>query len=694
MFFDTFPDNPRRAVAEFLKQEGSDALPFTMYRKFGGEIESREVEQRVSLSLEQRRSPELEPFKHTREIIPPNDAILRFLPKSESEAANRREIREKVQYVLANHPEALVPKFKLKDGKVDTDKYGRAKPIAVRYDFGGTPVAVQAAKGIRDKDARRAASAQALADRLVEYAKEVDKNPAVAAGRGWYSMARTKIKNVFGDDALLFAELLAATSPQTPVEDNFTQALEAYNQFKSGVFDAKVAKFHEGRDMLKAGTLKPQVAAATGVPVEKITDAAAMDWWIETHNLTPTKLNGKRFKANSLHVLKVMAGVWRQEAQGLKAPQFASNLSGTDMNATIDVWAARTTRRLGYEGAVADGTRWRILAEHETGVTDKDFLFAQEVFRRAAVELGMDPDSLQALVWFGEKDLYEKRGWTKSVAGKAKSDFASQLDTLTRVPAATDGGFQPVVRAAERGQAQLGFDPLALVPKKEKLATFEAKAKPAAAKKEATAEFKFLPKELAQKAEPGYISGMSEIDRVKSGKIPGVTLGADLKERQVSGPLDIVTLASVNVKRSELDEATVRAFRDQHKELFQKFPEQATLGLFDLGNDVISIDLNVIVPQSQREVTLRFARANNQAAIWDANIMDVVPTGGTGETTIKTPADALKAAAALVLGEDGFGRLLAGKAFVAKEASVRVAGALKIEEKMVQKEEDEDEDSD
>jgi ribosomal protein S18 acetylase RimI-like enzyme len=722
---------PLGGVYEFAKAIDMGMLPYNYYRRFAGEIESREVEHRRTLGPEDKDVvwPILTPFKHAEGLIPRGKAILRFLPKGETEAGLRRQIRERVNSALSNFPEALPPKYRIEDGKIKTDKNGNAMPIPVEYSFEETPVAKTAAKGIRGEEERKAAAAQAIADRLVAYAKEIDSNPAISAGRGWYSLARTKIKKVFGKDALFFAELLAATSPQTPVEDNFTQALEAYNQSKAGVYDAKVKKFLEGREMLKDGSLQKQAAKALKHPADQITDAAAIDWWIDKHDLTPTKLNGKRFNANSRHVLKVLAGVWREEAQGLKAPQFAANLAGIDMNATIDVWAARTIRRLGSEEV---GGRWRILNENEVGVKDKDFLFAQEVYRRAAAELGMEPDSLQALAWFGEKDLYEKRGWTRSAAGKAKSDFASQLDTLVSVPAAEGKGPARVIRGTERGQEMISFDPLALKPKtqaKRPVPDFKPKARTAPEAK--NTEFKFLPKRVDGAAEAGYTdAGMkaksgeqlrdwsyggvnfprrrkgqkvttftpegdilhetnyagagnaagarylqhfsdlsrekkandylrsSAIEQVKSGKAPGVTFTSKGETTELDGPVDVVTLTSENVTAEDLSDSRFAEFRAKHTELAREFSRRVVFGLFRLDNGQISMDVNLVLPNSQRELNKSFAKANGQQSIWDAEKQEVVETGGSGVSTLTTPDEVRKAAAALLLGEEGFQALL------------------------------------
>ena len=101
-----------------------------------------------------------------------------------------------------------------------------------------------------------------------------------------------------------------------------------------------------------------------------------------------------------------------------KTPQFAMNLNGESLEATIDVWAARLLRRIIYKGQ----ENARILPSNETAVTNPDFALGQVVFKRAAKKLNMNPDDLQALVWFGEKQIWDDNGWT-GAAGAFKSSF-------------------------------------------------------------------------------------------------------------------------------------------------------------------------------------------------------------------------------------------------------------------------------
>jgi hypothetical protein len=103
-----------------------------------------------------------------------------------------------------------------------------------------------------------------------------------------------------------------------------------------------------------------------------------------------------------------MARQWLTEARGLKVNQFVRNLLGTNDEATIDLWADRLMRRLGYSGLVE---RWRIKPQNIAAVPDADFLFSQKVFRAAADQLNLKPSALQGMMWFTEKQHWNDNGW-------------------------------------------------------------------------------------------------------------------------------------------------------------------------------------------------------------------------------------------------------------------------------------------
>lgn len=445
-------------------------------------------------------------------------AALRFMPKVPPGTPKplRDSLRAKVRQAWEAFPEARPLKFAMDAGTVRLGKDGEPIPVKVPYALDNSPLAKNAAKGIRGEQPRREAMAEAYSDALVDFHNQVSSDPAVSVGKDWYRLAREKISKVFGDDSLLFAELLAATSPRTSVDQNFQQALDAYNKFKAGEYSRHVKKYLEGRKKLKSGKLQAEAAKALGQ--DEVTEAVAMDWWVAKHDLLPRKLNDQKFNANSRHVLRVLAGTWRSEAQGLKAPQFADNLSGADLNATIDVWAARTLHRMGHEGQGAN--RWRILPENEPGVEDADFKLAQDAFKRAADKLGLSPDDLQAVLWFGEKDVWDKRGWTRGT-GAAKSDFHSLLESLKPLESGS------VVQTEAAGQRMFGLDPLELRGVRERRAR-PARTPRRGAEVEALEEqttLEFLP------AAAGLAAAVQEVSSLTSAALDAI-VSAGLPQRR------------------------------------------------------------------------------------------------------------------------------------------------------------------
>jgi hypothetical protein len=299
------------------------------------------------------------------------------------------------------------PKFKI-DSK--SKAYTGVEYVKQSYDMWNTPNALKAAEGLTDKAEREAAIIRMYADGLKRRMEEWKEFPEIMAGHGWYSRMRVKLKNTFKEDTEIFTQMLGALSAQTAVDQNFLYAMEAYEAYKAGKWETNVAKFREGLALLESGELESITNTTT--------PAKALEAWVETHDLKPYKKNGKLFGANSGALLRVLNGDWLQSVKGPKTPNFQGNLTGRTLEATIDLWAARTIRSIGWEGTEGG----RIPPQAEVGVTDVDFFLAQKAFRVAADEMDMNPDDLQAIVWFGEKHVWDEHKWTKN-AGAEKSSF-------------------------------------------------------------------------------------------------------------------------------------------------------------------------------------------------------------------------------------------------------------------------------
>jgi hypothetical protein len=148
-----------------------------------------------------------------------------------------------------------------------------------------------------------------------------------------------------------------------------------------------------------------------------------LEHWIATHDLKPRQSNGTLYGMHSTPVLKVFARKWLDSVKGPKVRNFVENLIGSGHEATIDVWADRTMRRLGYSDFQ---DRWRILPGNGRTVSDKDFAFSQKAYRAASEQMGMKPDELQAALWFAEKQLWAENGWAKLNLG----DFREEMKKL------------------------------------------------------------------------------------------------------------------------------------------------------------------------------------------------------------------------------------------------------------------------
>lgn len=345
-----------------------------------------------------------------------------------------------------------------KDGSPSLDKSGNPKYKGINYDilnspyvkdFPGGPVGFVESLlwddlhykiGPKQREAIQAAidsgAANALVDGLIKEYHRMMEMEGVAAGKGWYGRMREKLKRVFSDpeDMQLFTELLGATSAKTPVENNFTYATEIFTRYKKGEFDSHIKSYNElyrlsldGKEALRDAMARKKLKGKTVLPkrVSKgMSLAALQEHWITTYDIFPRQMSGDKFGQNSIPALRVLARKWIVGKVTPKTPQFSMNLNGASLEATIDVWAARLMRRLTHSPFAE---QWRIQPKSEKAVANIDFAFSQIVFREAAKRLDMNPDDLQAIVWFGEKHIWDDMGWTGEI-GAFKSSFDEAFD--------------------------------------------------------------------------------------------------------------------------------------------------------------------------------------------------------------------------------------------------------------------------
>ena len=231
----------------------------------------------------------------------------------------------------------------------------------------------------------------------------------------WYKIFSTRLRETFGGNADMMADVLGGSSPNTAVAQNWKEAVTAIEQFDRGEFDTAIDAWIKHREA--GGTI-------TNYQGPKI-----------------LRDNGKNFGTDAKVGLMMdgFAGTFRNVKGGdaPKARNFSGNLAGTTNAATIDVWAARFLNRMAGKQRVPTvaeaGVKGKYAAGAETvgDASTGQFGFGQDVFQKAADELGMPADDLQAVVWFLEKEHWTKNNWT-SVAGEGGS-VEQQLDNAMMV---------------------------------------------------------------------------------------------------------------------------------------------------------------------------------------------------------------------------------------------------------------------
>lgn len=304
------------------------------------------------------------------------------------------------------------------------------------------------AKGMRDEVSKiylRAMAGDQVAENILKQA-------------GWYKEMRSRLRHEFGGLGDLFADLLGATSPNTPVRENWKNAVDVLRKASRGDFDKLIVEWEKKFSEIEAkenaladifatkqaeGLTKkainelPEVKAAS----EELSKLRGRESW---DGLIPLKDSGAKYGFNGLNVARALVDLWRvvknpnaDIGRGETAPKalnFSGNLIGFRERATIDVWAARLLDRL--------AGRDRVPVPAETGVagamiqggeTKGQFRFGQDVFSKAVELIRSDKamssderllkindDDLQAVAWFMEKELWTKKNWT-SAAGEGGS---------------------------------------------------------------------------------------------------------------------------------------------------------------------------------------------------------------------------------------------------------------------------------
>jgi hypothetical protein len=318
---------------------------------------------------------------------------------------------------MKNDPSLSDPIQMLFDGGFVVLKNGKPVIKKLPFNFSGAPIF----QGLSEQQKIELASDLLIQDFNVNSSK-IDLEKAM----GWYSKTKNLIQQKFGGNAPIFFELLGVTSPQAPPQVNFRKSTEVLKSYSEGkfdeslqIYDNKVKAIMAQYDQGVFGTGKKALFKA-----KELIRQASFDKDVVS---AIKKKNGKSFgfPIVTSGIVRVLYGNWLSNNPANKTGQFYNNLSLRDRSATIDVWAARNMRRILYsQGGFVP---FRRRQSQETTVGNKDFAFAQSVYAVAAKKLNLNPDDLQAAMWFIEKQIYDESGFS----GADRTGTAKDQATMT-----------------------------------------------------------------------------------------------------------------------------------------------------------------------------------------------------------------------------------------------------------------------
>jgi hypothetical protein len=379
-------------------------------------------------------------------VSPPEKTLIESAVPTESAEAVQNQIASQ----KSNYP--------AQDGWAqDVMQVTRVEPKRNNFEVTYKEVPYNFEKPPEGVDAQQWAStiATRVVDEIRQLATRVSNGDAAAKAileqANWYRSMRSSMRREFGGMGDVFADLLGTTSAQTGVEMNWNNAIEVMRRFSRGEYDEEIRMYQE---MLDKGDVNPtklqQLHKDPNSPFRLITNAA-----------------GSLFNANSPAATKALFDMFRVAGGSPKTPNFTGNLIGYTNAATIDVWAARFLRRLAGLNRLPPPVEKGVTGSHLSGSTLEkprvggEFGFGQRVLEDAARQVNeqqiirsiapnladMNPDDLQAVAWFIEKEKWATNGWTTKAGEGGSFEFEASLA----------GAADPANVSALRRQINQGF---------------------------------------------------------------------------------------------------------------------------------------------------------------------------------------------------------------------------------------------
>ena len=301
--------------------------------------------------------------------------------------------------------------------------------------------------------------AQELTGKMVDSLKELggrdsDRAQTIRDQIRWYRDMVEHLRTAFGSMSDYMADVLGGFSPQQGVGENWKQMVDYFEGAMKGKHDEAFRMFDEYMREEPGRTASTYKMA---YPPKQFPER-----W-------PTKLqNDALFSQNTANALMAGLDLWRQIRAGdaPKARNFGLNLIGLSIKATIDRWAARFLQRMHTpDYRIPPLVESEVAGKHLPGenfnLASQDFGMGQDVFERATARLkeempevyaDLTPADLQAILWFAEKEEWERHGWTyirgaeNSMMAMAEATSAQRYEAGTAPP--PDSGATPAQKQA------------------------------------------------------------------------------------------------------------------------------------------------------------------------------------------------------------------------------------------------------
>ena len=394
----------------FSKPQKGEEKPEPSKRQYKLELEKqeRQIGEAAELSTEEQGAV----LRDAAEFSIPEQQVIELLNQA-------REIKRQFPESAGWAPLKLIG-LEVPETEEGKEPKPELKWQAIAYAFNRPPGTTRAPAKMDE------AWAEKVADEFYKLVKDIynraaagDKNAQIIIShQTWYRNVAEILRREYGAQGDLLADLLGATSPNTPVDTNWRFSVEILRRFVRGDFNKELAKFDQ---YIRDGGKVSKYPAE-----DKI-----------------RQISGKLYGMNSSNAQRALLDMWRiiEAGSAPKARNFALNLIGQSNMATIDVWAARMLRRAA--NLVKGADLRRIPPPAEQGVTGTwnakatavtgEFGFGADVMDKVSEKLKKDgidvtPPDLQAIAWFAEKELWGQNRWT-TVTGEGGS-FEENIEAM------------------------------------------------------------------------------------------------------------------------------------------------------------------------------------------------------------------------------------------------------------------------